>query len=224
MRRADAVIGLNPADRDCVLPLLADPVALGRDASRFSTPAPIRRGRGASGGPPRLIAVAMMRPGDKLASYRVLGARWRSCSISIGRWRSSATAPPARGRGARWRRSAARVAWAGALGPAALAARLAGRRSLRLAGGQRGLRHGAARSAGERACRSSPAPAAGSARSSRRRQTGLLVAAGRRGRLRRGGAAAARRPRSARAAWPRRRGGRSLAEHDLPAAAAAWPR
>ena len=25
IRRADAVIGLNPADRDCVLPLLADP-------------------------------------------------------------------------------------------------------------------------------------------------------------------------------------------------------
>ena len=25
IRRADAVIGLNPADRDCVLPLLRDP-------------------------------------------------------------------------------------------------------------------------------------------------------------------------------------------------------
>jgi glycosyltransferase involved in cell wall biosynthesis len=57
LRRADAVIGLNSADRDGVLPLLRDP---GRDP-RFAKE-------------PRLIAVAMMRHGDKLESYRVLGA------------------------------------------------------------------------------------------------------------------------------------------------------
>jgi glycosyltransferase involved in cell wall biosynthesis len=74
LRRADAVIGLNSADRDGVLPLLRDPgrwLALPPflDAARF----PMRETR-AAGEMPRLIAVAMMRPGDKLASYRVLGA------------------------------------------------------------------------------------------------------------------------------------------------------
>ncbi len=71
--QADAVLGLNPADRECVVPLLADP---GRwiplppflDASAY----PVRRSGAAV--TPRLIAVAMMRPGDKLASYRLLGA------------------------------------------------------------------------------------------------------------------------------------------------------
>src|SRR5689334_12012332 len=71
--RADAVIGLNPADRECVLPLLRDPsrwVALKPfvDAASYAHP------RRAYGGPTRLIAVAMMRYGDKLASYRLLGA------------------------------------------------------------------------------------------------------------------------------------------------------
>jgi glycosyltransferase involved in cell wall biosynthesis len=74
LRRADAVLGLNPADRECVLPLLRGPerwVALSPflDARRY--------GRGQAGppaSPPRLVAVAMMREGDKLASYRLLGA------------------------------------------------------------------------------------------------------------------------------------------------------
>jgi glycosyltransferase involved in cell wall biosynthesis len=72
IRRADAVIGLNPADRDCVLPLLRDrwrwvAVTPFLDAGSF--------GRQTKGklGPPHLIAVAMMRYGDKLASYRILG-------------------------------------------------------------------------------------------------------------------------------------------------------
>ncbi len=73
IRRADAVIGLNPADRDCVLPLLADParwIAIKPflDAAGYAA-----AGRRPIAGPARLIAVAMMRPGDKLASYRVLG-------------------------------------------------------------------------------------------------------------------------------------------------------
>ena len=72
IRRADAVIGLNPADRDCVLPLLRDPwrwvaVTPFLDASSFGRQAREKLG------PPRLIAVAMMRYGDKLASYRILG-------------------------------------------------------------------------------------------------------------------------------------------------------
>jgi glycosyltransferase involved in cell wall biosynthesis len=72
IRRADAVIGLNPADRECIAPLL-------RDAWRWVTFRPFldagsySRKRRAGTGPPRLIAVAMMRYGDKLASYRLLG-------------------------------------------------------------------------------------------------------------------------------------------------------
>jgi glycosyltransferase involved in cell wall biosynthesis len=73
LRRADLVLGLNPADRDGVLPLLQEPrrwLALPPflDASWYRT-TPGRRDAA-----PRLIAVGMMRAGDKLASYRVLGA------------------------------------------------------------------------------------------------------------------------------------------------------
>lgn len=73
LRRADAVIGLNTADRDGVLRVVADPrrwlpMAPFLDAARYR-PAPR-----ASAAPVRLVAVAMMRPGDKLASYRLLGA------------------------------------------------------------------------------------------------------------------------------------------------------
>lgn len=74
LRRADAVIGLNPADRDGVLPLLRDPqrwISLPPflDAGHYAAPArPPPPGL-----VPRLITVAMMRGGDKLASYRVLG-------------------------------------------------------------------------------------------------------------------------------------------------------
>jgi glycosyltransferase involved in cell wall biosynthesis len=77
LRQAAAVVALNPADQAGVLPLLANParwVTLGPfvDAASFEAPH-----RGADG-PPRLIAVAMMREGDKLASYRLLGAAlWR---------------------------------------------------------------------------------------------------------------------------------------------------
>jgi glycosyltransferase involved in cell wall biosynthesis len=79
IRHADAVIGLNPADRGCVLPLLADParwVAVKPFLDAGSYPP-----RGLAGPPTapssrqpvRLIVVGMMRPGDKLASYRLLG-------------------------------------------------------------------------------------------------------------------------------------------------------
>jgi glycosyltransferase involved in cell wall biosynthesis len=73
VRRADAVLGLNPVDRGCVAPLLRDAerwIALPPFLDARTCAAP-RRPPAAS--PTRLIAVAMMRPGDKLASYRVLG-------------------------------------------------------------------------------------------------------------------------------------------------------
>src|SRR6185312_4558090 len=73
LRQADRVIGLNGADREGVLPLLGHP-------ERWLALPPfidarVYRGRRRRPAPPlRLITVAMMRPGDKLASYRVLGA------------------------------------------------------------------------------------------------------------------------------------------------------
>ena len=73
LRRADAVIGLNSADRAGVLPLLRQPqrwLALPPFFEARGYPA--RRPRPA--GPLRLVTVAMMRHGDKLASYRLLGA------------------------------------------------------------------------------------------------------------------------------------------------------
>jgi glycosyltransferase involved in cell wall biosynthesis len=123
IRRADAVIGLSPADRDCVLPLLADParwIAIKPflDAGCYEPRVP------ADSGPARLIAVAMMRHGDKLASYRILGDAlsqlgdldWSLEVVGDGAARAEvahALAP-----------LGDRVVWAGALGPAALARHL----------------------------------------------------------------------------------------------------
>ena len=84
---ADAVFTPNPADGACVLPLLADPgrlvplppfldaepyfaAASEREASRAKLAAELDLDIGV----PWALTVAMMRPGDKLASYRVLGA------------------------------------------------------------------------------------------------------------------------------------------------------
>ncbi|HVH76426.1 MAG TPA: glycosyltransferase family 4 protein [Stellaceae bacterium] len=124
IRRADAVIGLNPADREGVVPLLRDParwVAMKPfiDAAEYS--APLHR----SGVPARLAVVAMMRPGDKLASYCLLGEAlrrlldlpWSLEVIGDGPARQAveeALAP-----------LAGRVLWTGALAGPAVAARLA---------------------------------------------------------------------------------------------------
>ena len=72
VRRADAVIGLNRADRECISPLLRHPTTWVAfkpflDATFYG------REVRPSVGPLRLIVVAMMRYGDKLASYRILG-------------------------------------------------------------------------------------------------------------------------------------------------------
>jgi glycosyltransferase involved in cell wall biosynthesis len=71
IKRADAVIGLNGKDRECVLPLLREPwrwFALKPfvDAKNY------RRKVETEEHPARLITVAMMRYGDKLVSYRLL--------------------------------------------------------------------------------------------------------------------------------------------------------
>ena len=128
LRRADAVIGLNPADADCVRPLLADPARYHAlppflDIAPFeaarnrrdSTRATLAHAHDLDPAEPWLVAVAMMRPGDKLASYRLLGQAlaplldrpWRLLVIGDGSARDAvvrALAPLGR-----------RVAWLGAL-------------------------------------------------------------------------------------------------------------
>jgi glycosyltransferase involved in cell wall biosynthesis len=124
LRYADLVLGLNPADREGVLPVLADParwamLAPFLDARRYVAAwhAPVAA--------PRLVTVAMMRPGDKLASYRLLGAvltqlldrSWTLEVIGDGPARSEverALAP-----------FGGRVSYAGALTEKEIAARLA---------------------------------------------------------------------------------------------------
>jgi glycosyltransferase involved in cell wall biosynthesis len=117
------VIGLNPADREGVLPALAAPdrwaaLAPFLDAGDYRAAAP-------NGDAVRLIAVAMMRPGDKLASYRVLAAAlagltdlpWSLDIVGDGPARAEVHAALAPLGG--------RVRFAGALGEAAVADRLA---------------------------------------------------------------------------------------------------
>lgn len=72
IRRADLVFGLNSADEACVRPLLADPSRL-VPLKPFLPPAgPAHKKAPSSDGAVRLLAVAMMRTGAKLDSYRVL--------------------------------------------------------------------------------------------------------------------------------------------------------
>lgn len=84
IRLADAVIGLNSADSACIRPLMAEPERLREirpftDVTVFSKAAKALENRRAAqrknqnAAPPVLLAVGMMREGDKLESYRVLG-------------------------------------------------------------------------------------------------------------------------------------------------------
>jgi glycosyltransferase involved in cell wall biosynthesis len=138
IRRADAVIGLNSADRDGLLPALAAPdrwhalkpflpvapfaaARARREASREQLAAEF----GLDPAVPWLVAVAMMRPGDKLASYRLLAASlarlrerpWQLVLVGDGSARpavADALAP-----------FAERIVWRGTLAPPALADALA---------------------------------------------------------------------------------------------------
>ena len=92
VRRADAVLSLNQDDDGAVLPLLAGAKRL-IPLKPFLDPAPYGAGKPSpEGAPCRLLAVAMMREGDKLASYRALagalarlGSRdWRLTLIGDG--------------------------------------------------------------------------------------------------------------------------------------------
>jgi glycosyltransferase involved in cell wall biosynthesis len=138
LRRADAVIGLNDADREAVLPQLAVPAIWHDlppfiDSASFAAAAAGRAGQraalaachGIDGTVPWLVAAAMMRPGDKLASYRLLAAAlnrnldlpWRLLVIGDGPSRGAVEAAFAP--------CAGRVAWLGLVEGTALAAALA---------------------------------------------------------------------------------------------------
>lgn len=83
IRRADAIIGLNSADSACIRPLLREPGRLREirpftDVTVFSEAAEALESRRDARSKntattPLLLAVGMMREGDKLESYRVLG-------------------------------------------------------------------------------------------------------------------------------------------------------
>jgi len=127
LARADAVIGLNPADAEGVRPLLADPARYhalppfldtrafeAARQRRAATRSVLALAQDLDPDQPWLVAVAMMRPGDKLASYHLLGQAltrlldrpWRLLVIGDGRARDdvgTALAPLGR-----------RVAWLGA--------------------------------------------------------------------------------------------------------------
>ena len=137
LRHADRVIGLNSADREGVLPLLAHPerfVALAPflDARAYAgagtSPSPAS-GRGSGWGlpksPPRLVTVAMMRPGDKLASYWALGAALAKLLDLPWSLEVIGDGPAREAVGAALAPLGNRVRFAGALGDAAVAQRLA---------------------------------------------------------------------------------------------------
>jgi glycosyltransferase involved in cell wall biosynthesis len=139
IRRADAVIALNPTDMACVRPLVSpssdgDRLHLMKpflDESPFQAAmaARLRHKRelvtayGLDPEQPWLLAVGMMRPGDKLASYRVLAEalagvldrRWQLLVVGDGPARAeveAALAPV----------GTERLRFAGALGAERLAA------------------------------------------------------------------------------------------------------
>lgn len=111
LRRADAVIGLNETDRACVLPALAAPeryvglrpfvdTGLFAGRRREAARAFITGRFGLDSTAPWLVAVGMMRPGDKLASYRLLaealrrlcGRDWRLLVVGGGSARADVMA------------------------------------------------------------------------------------------------------------------------------------
>lgn len=128
LAQATLVLQPNPADTECVLPLLAAPerlkplppfleTALFRMPNRHESRRAIVERLGADGDKPWLLTVAMMRADQKLLSYRILadalsrlpGPAWELMVVGAG---------PAAGEvRATLQPLGARVRWAGALAP-----------------------------------------------------------------------------------------------------------
>ena len=124
IRQATVVIGLNPADRECVVPLLRDPrrwVAL----KPFLDAASYGQSNRRNGGPLRLITVAMMRHGDKLASYRILGEALSGLVDRPWALEVIGDGPARREVETAFSLLSDRVIWSGRLGPKDVAERLA---------------------------------------------------------------------------------------------------
>ncbi len=132
---ADCVLCINPVDMAALEPLVLDPARLVRlpafldvdahpqgdpQGDRATARAALAARWGLDPAVPWLVTVAMMRPGDKLQSYRVLGAAltqlldrdWRLIVVGDGAARDEVEAALAP--------IGPRVAWAGALSPDAL--------------------------------------------------------------------------------------------------------
>ena len=126
--QADRVLCLNPADVSCLEPLLLEmsrlvmlPPFLDTEVYRAASRDAGRAALSARFGLPRdmpwLIAVAMMRPGDKLRSYQLLGEAlsglmnrdWRLIVVGDGKARADVEAALAP--------LGSRVAWVGATQP-----------------------------------------------------------------------------------------------------------
>jgi glycosyltransferase involved in cell wall biosynthesis len=138
IRRADALLGLNAFDAGCVTPLLDDPARLvplapfldhvpfaAACARRADHRRAVDDAFGFEPATPLLVTVAMMRAGDKLASYRLLGTAlagiadrpWRLLVVGDGPARADVAAALAP--------LGDRVAWAGERPPDALPALVA---------------------------------------------------------------------------------------------------
>src|SRR5215831_19194463 len=138
LARADAVIGLNRADRAGVLPLLAHPTRW-IDLPPFIDTAPWRAARrerdsarrlfaerhNLNAEAPWLIAVAMMRRGNKLRSYTTLAAGLRRHLPRAWQLLVAGAGPAQTDVRALFAPFAGRIAWLGELTPPTLAAALA---------------------------------------------------------------------------------------------------
>ncbi|MCA8929777.1 MAG: glycosyltransferase family 4 protein, partial [Alphaproteobacteria bacterium] len=128
VRQAARIVCLNPNDRACLEPLAPGRIAL---LPPFLDPTPYAPAAGARAalaaryglpmGEPWLLAVGMMRPGDKLASYRQLAAALTRLTDRPWRLLVAGDGPAAAAVHAAFAPLADRVHWLGALDEAALA-------------------------------------------------------------------------------------------------------
>lgn len=131
IRQADRIFQLNPADAECVLPLLKRPERLVRlapflrtapfrEPERAASRAAIIEQYGLAEGEPLLLAVAMMRSDQKLLSYRCLAEALISLTGLPWRLIIAGAGPAEADVRAAFAPLANRVTWIGVLGSDAL--------------------------------------------------------------------------------------------------------